>query len=367
MASNTPLRLEQISSKTPCFTGPNAAILNLSGGGEFDDVVYLLRCKPQISGGAFTWYVGRSPRCKLALRMKQHFAGSATDYTAQNKPLLVEALYPAARRSTEAYVFFSMMEALPVAAMEYGRLGGWTQTRPKPSQLCLMLLKEQKRMLSDSCLACGSNRHFAKDKACPRYGKWPESTPVNCDHCKAIVDITALGKTRTRPPAAVAATAPLAVPPDPSPSTSNGTKRPRSASTAPPQKAQRLKAPEPKPLVIKPAREYARAKVCGNDYTTLAWFLGKFAGEKVRKAVADNFEARALMFRRGDHKTLTQAGFAKPQRPKELLPGRSNLSADWLDTACKAARPPHKPLQICRGCDGRNVLWRVDDLKEFFE
>ena len=61
------------------------------------------------------------------------------------------------------------------------------------------------------------------------------------------------------------------------------------------------------------------------------------------------------------------AGYAKTQRPKELLPGRTNLSADWLDTACKAVRPPNAPFQVRRGCSGRNVLWLVDDLVAHFK
>ena len=148
--------LGDVHRKMPCFVGPRAPLFNVSGDGDDpdDDVAYLLQCEPQIWGGPFTWYVGRTPRCKLVARMRKHMAGTASDFTGKNRPLALHALYPAARRSVEAYLFFSIMETLPVGAITSGRLGGWTQTRPTPSQPCCLLLREQKRMLSDSCLAC---------------------------------------------------------------------------------------------------------------------------------------------------------------------------------------------------------------------
>ena len=197
--------LGDVHRKMPCFVDPKAPVLNLGGDAD-DDVAYLLQCGPQILGGSFTWYVGRVPRCNLVVRMRKHMAGTATDYTAKNKPLRLHALYPAARRSVEAYLFFSMMETLPVGAITAGRLGGWTQTRPTPSQPCCLLLREQKRMLSDSCLACGAGSHLCTDRVCPKYRNWPDSAPLHCDHCHATVDVTALGQTRTRPPAATPTT-----------------------------------------------------------------------------------------------------------------------------------------------------------------
>ena len=113
-------------------------------------------------------------------------------------------------------------------------------------------------------------------------------------------------------------------------------------------------------------REYARLKICGREYTTLAWFLGAVVGETVRNAVVGKFSARAVQIRRGDHKTLAAQGYAKTQGPKELVPGRTNLSQEWLDTACKASRTPHQMLQVRRKCIGRNVYWLVEDFKAHF-
>ena len=375
MAVSKALSLADVNCKTPCFVGPLAFSLNLGEGDvEAKEVVYLLRCAPQITGGPFTWYVGRVPRFKLAYRMKKHMAGTATDYTAQNKPLALEALYPAARKSVEAYVFFSMMEKLPVAAISSGRLGGWTQTRPVPSQTCALLLKEQKRMLSDSCLACGSSSHFCTDAACPKK-HWPDSAPLHCDHCHATVEITALGQTRTRPPPGVAAAVTAS-----GVAAAGGVKRSASQppESQPPSQRRALAPSAPQPpsrrWALAPSaptapgrRDYARAQICGREYTTIAWYLGKTASEKERKGVVARLEGRAVELRQGDHKTLVTAGFAKTQRPKELLPGRTNLSAAWLDTVCKTARPPHQPLQVRRGCSSRNALWPVEDLVAHFK
>ena len=363
MVKGKPILLKDVDKDTPYFVGPYAPTLHLDEDNEeIEHAVYLLRCKPQITGGAFTWYVGLAPVCKLAVRMKQHLAGTASDFTAKNEPRFLEALYPAARKSVEAYAFFSMMESLPVEALNYGRLGGWTQTRPTPSQTSHLFLREQKRMLSDSCLACGKKDHFVKNH--PKE-QWPDSVPLHCDNCHATIDLTALGRTRTRPPA---------------PKRGRADTPDRPSSPPPPPKAARIVAPAgatarrhtttnvlvDAALVARQPREYAKVLICQHEYTTMTWYFGKRVGDKSRSNVYNKCHSNALELRNGDAKTLVDYGWAKTQRPKELLPGRTNLPADWLDTAVKAARPPHKPLQVQKGCDGRNVLLRVDDLVKHF-
>ena len=101
---------------------------------------------------------------------------------------------------------------------------------------------------------------------------------------------------------------------------------------------------------------FLRVRLCGRDYTTLAWFHGKYMGETQRNRVATKFGHRAVEFRNGDHKSLNGKGFAKAARPKELSPGRSNLSSAWLETECGE-------LQVRRWQGGRNVMWLVDDLE----
>ena len=106
-------------------------------------------------------------------------------------------------------------------------------------------------------------------------------------------------------------------------------------------------------------REHARVRLCGSDYRTLAWYQGKVVGESGRRAVAQKLGARAVEFRKGDSKKLVSSGFAKTSRSKELIPGRANLSSEWLDTECGA-------MQVRRGYSGRCVLWLVGDLQAHF-
>ena len=66
-----------------------------------------------------------------AVRMQKHLASTATGYAAQNKLVAVQALYPEARKTVEAYVFFSMMETLTVGAISSGRFGGKDTISPE--------------------------------------------------------------------------------------------------------------------------------------------------------------------------------------------------------------------------------------------
>jgi hypothetical protein len=81
--SSAPIPLDAVRRDTPYFVGPNAPKLYLrEDDEEVDSVAYLLRCKPLVTGGSFTWYVGRVPLCELVRRMKKHVAGTACDFTA---------------------------------------------------------------------------------------------------------------------------------------------------------------------------------------------------------------------------------------------------------------------------------------------
>ena len=74
----------------------------------------------------FCYYVGITPEEEARKRLTAHFAQTADClYTATRKPLEIELLWPAPNRATEAYVFFAMVEKLPLDAVTSGRLGGW--------------------------------------------------------------------------------------------------------------------------------------------------------------------------------------------------------------------------------------------------
>ena len=367
-----PLPLSDVTCKTACFVSGYAPDLHMPlDDPHADSVVYLLRCAPQMLSAPFTWYVGRAKRSKLATRMKKHLAGAASDFTAENKPLFLEALYPAPLRSVEAYAYFAMMDKLSVHAITAGRLGGWTQTRPKPSQLCSLLLREQKRMVSDTCMACGSSEHFAGDIICPRRKEFPESIPIDCAHCSATIDLTSFGQTRTRPPTTRPSKASSAGSSQGSallPTSAESMKRKRSNDDKPSATAgQLVKAGKNrKPDASPTLKEYVHVNICGKPYTNLKAFLGKDPGETQRKRVGQCCSSHAVEYQFGDWKTLTDQGFAKLQHPKDLLPERCSLSFRWTDTLCLSAGRPRKPIRARRGSSGRNVLWRVADLEAHF-
>ena len=139
------------------------------------------------------------------------------------------------------------------------------------------------------------------------------------------------------------------------------------AVPTPPQKSARTGAPSAVTVAVPvpQRREYAKVLVCGRLYTTLAWYYGKHLGQSTRSSIANSCNSHALEFRNADTTTLVKNGWAKTSRPTELLPERTYLPSDWLNTVCVAARPPHTPMQIRKGASGRNILWRVEDLDAF--
>ena len=85
---------------------------------------------------------------------------------------------------------------------------------------------------------------------------------------------------------------------------------------------------------------------------------------------------KALEVRRGNNATLVSKGFARapPAHGGELLPGRTNLPGEWLDTECPTAlhsrsqaarKEPVKFLQVrkARGANCQGLLFRLDDLQ----
>ena len=101
-------------------------------------------------------------------------------------------------------------------------------------------------------------------------------------------------------------------------------------------RAQAGSPPEPQ------RRVYSRVKVCGHEYTSLAWFLGRgnpFPRDCHRAAATCG--RNALELQNGDAKTLLARGFARgrPAQGKELLPG--GLWPGWTLRAwqCEVVAP----------------------------
>jgi predicted GIY-YIG superfamily endonuclease len=182
--------------KWTCYRNPKGEIPDL---GLSDDLslwgrVYLLKCKPQIDGGFFTYYTGFVPKEKVGARIAKQARRLGAKYTRMYGPLTVELVWPAAQRSSEAYVFYTLVDNLPPNAVEGGRVGGWTQTLPNVSPLGRFVLRREKRMVSGQCLDCGA-KCFAGE--CP---KPAETMPYHCDHCGATIRIANHGKSDTETP-----------------------------------------------------------------------------------------------------------------------------------------------------------------------
>ena len=111
------MTLEDVTHESK-FLGSFVPSLGLVGDIDSDWLVYVLRCRPQILGGSFTWYVGLVPADEDAVtqRMIGHKAGTAAGFTAANPPIHVELIHHVANPAAEAYVFFALMSKLPEGA-----------------------------------------------------------------------------------------------------------------------------------------------------------------------------------------------------------------------------------------------------------
>jgi len=337
----------------------------------------------------FSWYVGICYKAFIGRRIQEHFNGTGASYTAARRPNRVELVLPARSRAHEALLFWAKAADLPANALRDGRLGGWTQTVAKPSQLCQLFLQEGKRMLDGKCLACGGgDGHKATDARCPKK-EWPDSAPLSCGICHATVRVTALGKTKTTGGsigggAGVGAGRGSGGSPGgglgPGGGRGVGVGRGSGAGAGVGagggagrgnKRCAQMMAPPPAAPTPPP---FLRVLVLGKRYSTLAWFLGREAHPSEREWAAEN--CHTALTEDGDPKTLKNAGFAKapPQHAKELWPDRvpaAVVCGTFYSTACAAQRP--RPgagkmklalvdFRRRPGCL-RGVLFLVDDLQ----
>ena len=311
--------------------------------------VYVLAC-----GSAR--YVGICGRLGIKRRIARHFAGDGSAYTATRKPTKVLGIWPCPNRAAEAYVFYALAEKNTSAELAQGRLGGWTQTLPNPTKLGTFVLTREKRMLAQTCLDCGGDHLASKCKS----GKIDtlESVCANCGHVTAISNqgaswVIAAPPTTCRANESVASAARPQPKPKPEPV------RPPLAQ-ARPAKRRRVEVPR---------RACLRVSAFGEDYTSLPWFFGgKKTGPTKYTRAFELCWANALELKGCDTKILEKRGFAtmSSQDVPELVPGRRNLPADWLQTVCKARRGDDR-LQVRRArasTAGAVVLYRKCDLDE---
>ena len=181
MASS--LQPECVSAETKHW-GRCVPVLDLFGDVLLPFRVYVLRCAPRHAGGPSTLYVGVEHSSHIARRVQSHFAQRAAHFTLAHKPMDVAVVWPVASRAAEAYVFYALMESLPLCSVESGRLGGWTQTQSDPSRLQTFMLQRDWRMLTRRCLDCGSPQHWAGDSQCV-----PKALAYTCNSCGSTVRV----------------------------------------------------------------------------------------------------------------------------------------------------------------------------------
>jgi predicted GIY-YIG superfamily endonuclease len=351
------------------FRGPDAprAFPDLGKWDACDYRIYLLRCRSQILGGPFTLYAGCEHRSDLVKRLRRHFNGTGADYTQEYPPINVQLVLPCPTKAAEAYLFYALTESRPLAAVTSGRLGGWTQTRPKPSETCKLMLQDAWRMLKGACLCCGSqDGHVAK--RCPNKAKIA-TAPLTCGHCQATIRVTALGHVTTAPPYSATAGAPGTAASTSGP----GKRKADEMLLAIPQPKRRAAAaaPPPAPSTMAAAPvAFPQVSVVDHRYTTLEWFLGRGSTPKERREALHHCGGHSVELHGGDHTTLLKSGWAKspPLRCKELFPDRKNFPvSDAKDTSCRALKHPHgfvKARSQAEPKSLKSILLRVDDLRQ---
>ena len=209
-----------------------------------------------------------------------------------------------------------------------------------------MMFERDRRLLKNQCMKCGGGEHFAKDCRAN-----PDGCDYKCGRCNANVRITNNGASVT--------TQTLRAP-EPSCASSS------SSSTVVPAKRPAevaLRSSAPMKIAKTPPKN-THVLVCGINYTTLAWYLGKPnpTPKEVALAKGSCSESR-LEIASGDTKTLQARGYVG----HELLPGRERLLSTWMDTVCLTLKDDtavqiRKPGGIAGGC--RQVLWRLSDLEK---
>ena len=337
------LPLADVNSKT-VFPGTLVPDLGLRGAPEDEIAVYVLQ-----SGDKY--YVGAVERCYLKVRLAKHAEGRGAYWNKVNVPDGVVYVMPVPHRAAEAYVFYALLAKLPAKSLQ--RLGGWTQTSVNPSPPARLLAQEARRNVHGLCFACGSGDHFQFECSKP-----PEAAPYPCKQCGAVLKVTCRGHT-------------------PGESTAATPQEKRKADEAiAPQAAHALEHEARRNRVCR-SSVCLRVRVCGTAYTTLGWFLGDSCPNRhQRQKAMDKCMAKAVEMHGGDSKTLQAQMFtaAYPKWGKELLPGRTNLPHDWVDSACASVRAVKSrgkdgaaSVQLRKATTGgvsqcRGLLWRVEDL-----
>ena len=267
--------------------------------------VYVIEC----ANGC--WYVGIVHKDRLKERLLKHWACTAAHYTKVNVPRRIHLILPARNKAVEAYVYYALLERMPVDSAR--RLGGWVQTSTNPSALGHNLVEQARRCMHELCFNCGVRRWVAADhkgkKECPR----PlQGAPYQCpsEACKAKILVTTRGHAELAPTRAR-----LQVVAAPQAATPAGAAVKRAAALTPAQ-------PIPKRTRIGSVSAGKEVDVCGARYTSISWFLNTAnPSPTVCAHVERTCKSDAVELRGGHVRSLVKGGYAAgPNVPPKPLP-----------------------------------------------
>ena len=267
-------------------------------------------------------------------------------------------VWPAANPAAEAFAFYALVGQRGEKVLASGALGGWTQTSIDLSKLAKLGFERERRMVTGSCLKCGSTEPGHQQRKCKAVAfAW-----ITCAYCDVQNRISDRGEVRKAERGAVRSMEAVAAVRVVEPRVAEPALAPARAVVSP-------RVAEP--AAHTPARNFLRVRLCRVGYTTLAWYLGKEnpTPREVRLALECGRDHAAVMSR-SQASTLVATGFAKlgPGLPAELLPSGDGVLPSYpLNTLAKTIKT-RVHLQVCAApaslTGSRHVLFRIADLSK---
>jgi hypothetical protein len=363
-----------------CWTSPDMPALGLSLDAEAEFGIYVLRCKPHDTrtAGPF-YYVGFHAFASLASRIEVQFSGvrGQSHYCSKNKPICVELVWPVCSRAAEAYIFYALLAKQPAGWERRGAeqlcpVGGFTQNDSVLSPLASLVYEQARRQLkSFCCYNCGGS-HFASACKQPKRG-----LSLTCPDCKANIEMTSKGQTVTATKQSSTATAASSSrAQSPAPASSRGVKRSLTAATF---SAGTSCARPSSPLVAAPSTQAAGTNttsgkvisICGQHYTSLAWYLCKDnPSPTLCKRARRNCASNALVLEGGHTRSVKDfakvPGAGRALKPLCVIDGQSRQRIGNAAVPTQVVGVKIRRAENPFTSRGSQVLWLLADLEAEF-